>query len=150
MSLTSYLRNSWLREHETSRQEISNLLAISDRDIQQSQVPGLGAEWRFDIAYNAALQASTAALAAAGYRAERANKHMRVIECLEFTIGLDKADVRFLDTCRRKRHIAVYQQVGAISEEEASELIEFAIRLRAVVEEWLQRVYPDLLGDRPG
>ncbi len=66
MSLKQWLANAWLREHQTSADEIGRLLAIVDRDIQQSQVAGLGPEWRFDIAYNAILQAATAALAAAG------------------------------------------------------------------------------------
>ena len=57
---------------------------------------------------------------------------MRVIECLDFTIGLDKVKVRYLDTCRRKRHTAVYEQVDAISDKEADELIEFAKELRAL------------------
>jgi hypothetical protein len=87
MSLKLYLDNSWIRGHETSRQEIAELLAIADRDIQQSQTPGLGPEWRFGIAYNAALQLATAALAAAGYQAERQNKHQRTVECLTFTVG---------------------------------------------------------------
>ena len=56
MSLQTYLANSWIRRHATSREEIANLLAIADRDIAQSQTPGLGPEWRFDIAYNAAQQ----------------------------------------------------------------------------------------------
>ena len=80
MSLESYSRNRWIRKHRTTPREIADLLAVADRDIEQSQIPGLGSEWRFDIAYNSALQSATAALAAAGYRAERANKHLRVIE----------------------------------------------------------------------
>ena len=66
MSLTLYSRNRWIRSHRSSRDEIARLLAIADRDIQQSQTPGLGPEWRFDIAYNAALQLATAALASVG------------------------------------------------------------------------------------
>lgn len=119
MSLKRYLADKWIREHETSPQEIENLFAIADRDIAQSQTPGLGPEWRFDIAYNAIVQSATAALAAAGFRPERANKHMRVLECLEFTIQLDKEKVLFLDRCRRKRNTAVYEQVGVISDQEA-------------------------------
>ncbi len=107
MSLTLYLTNKWIREHETSKAEVSGLLAIADRDIEQSQTPGLGPEWRFDIAYNAVVQLATAALAVSGYRAERANKHMRVLACLEFTLGLDKTQVAFFDRCRKKRNIAV-------------------------------------------
>jgi hypothetical protein len=71
VTLQRYVQNSWLQRHETSPQEIAELLAIADRDIGQSQTPGLSPEWRLSIAYNAALQLATAALAAAGYRAER-------------------------------------------------------------------------------
>jgi hypothetical protein len=46
-------------------------LAISDRDLSACQVKQLPADWRCTIAYNAALRAATAALAAAGYRLSR-------------------------------------------------------------------------------
>ena len=145
MSLKRYLDNRWIREHETSADEISNLLAIADRDIAQSQTPGLGPEWRFDIAFNAALQLAVASLAAAGYRAERENKHLRTIECLAFTVGLDREEVDLLDRCRRKRHIAVYDRVGAISDQEAGEMIDLATRLRKVVQDWLRWEHRQLL-----
>ncbi len=145
MSLDKYLNNRWIRPHETSAREIANLLAIADRDIQQSRTPGLGAEWRFDIAYNSALQSATAALAASGYRSERQNKHMRTIECLAFTVAPDSTDVDMLDRCRRKRHTAVYEQVGAISDQEAQEMLDLARRLRSHVESWLQRTHPRLM-----
>src|ERR1035437_8157901 len=73
MSLQSWLQNSWLVQHTTSPEEIKNLLAISDRDLLACQVKQLPADWRCTTAYNAALQAATAALAAAGYRAARDN-----------------------------------------------------------------------------
>jgi hypothetical protein len=50
-------------------------------------VPHLSPDWRLNIAYNAALQAATAALAAAGYRASREAHHCRAIQSLAFTIG---------------------------------------------------------------
>ncbi len=107
MSLTLYLRNGWIRAHETSSQEITDPLAVVDRDIAQSQVHGLGPEWRFDIAYNAALQSATASLAASGFRAERQNKHERTLECLAFTVGIERKEVELPDRFRRKRHVAV-------------------------------------------
>src|ERR1022692_4706475 len=73
MSLQSWLQNSWLVQHTTSPEEIKNLLAISDRDLSACQVKQLPADGRCTIAYNAALQAATAALAAAGYRGARDN-----------------------------------------------------------------------------
>lgn len=145
MTLQRYLENSWLRRHESSPREIADLLAIADRDIAQSQTPGLGAEWRLSIAYNAALQLATAALAAAGYRAERQNKHQRTIECLAFTVGLARREVDVLDLYRRKRHSHVYDQVGAISEREADEIIAFAKFLKHRVSSWLKDNHPELL-----
>jgi hypothetical protein len=120
-------------------------MAIVDRDIEQCQVHGLGPEWRFDIAYNAVLQLATAALAVAGYRAERQNKHMRTLECLEFTARLDPETVALLDRCRRKRHVAVYDQVGAISDLEAGEMIATAVRLREMVLSWIRETRPEYL-----
>ena len=141
MSLEVYLSNIWIRKHESSVAEIANLFAIADRDITKSQTPGLGPEWGFDIAYNSALQSATAALAASGYKAERQNKHMRTIECLAFTLGWNDKDIAFFDACRRKRHTAV----GAISDQEASEMIQLATRLRQQVEDWIRREHDDLL-----
>jgi hypothetical protein len=143
--LNLFFRNRWIRKHESSRDEIARLLAIADRDIQQCQIPGLGPEWRFDIAYNAVLQLGTAALAASGYQAERQNKHMRTIECLAFTAAVDETTVSFLDRCRRKRHAAVYDQIGMISDHEADEMIDMAIRLRQLIESWLREKHPELL-----
>lgn len=144
MSLESYSRSRWIRRHDSSSREIADLFALADRDIEQSQVPGLGPEWRFDIAYNSALQSAIAALAAAGFRAERANKHLRVIECLEFTVGLDRTTVRVFDRFRRKRHVAVYDRVGAVSDREAMEMLELAKQLRQRVETWIRSDYPEL------
>lgn len=145
MSLASYSRNRWIRRHETSPREIADLLAIADRDVGQSQIAGLAPEWRFDIAYNAVLQLATAALAAAGYRSERQNKHQRTLECLAFTLRIDRERVLYLDTCRRKRHKAIYERVGAISDAEADELIATAKHLRGEVVEWLREEHPELL-----
>ena len=75
MSLQGWLKNNWLVKHRTSAEEIASLLAIVERDLSNSQVAGLSPDWRPNIAYNAALQAAGAALAAAGFRAAREQHH---------------------------------------------------------------------------
>ena len=52
--LKKLAENSWLVQHTASREEIANLLAISDRDLAACQVKQLPSDWRFAIAYNAA------------------------------------------------------------------------------------------------
>jgi uncharacterized protein (UPF0332 family) len=145
MSLQIYLQNNWIAIHQTSRSEIANFLKIADRDFVESQVSGLGPEWRFDIAYNAALQLASAALAAEGFQPERQNKHQRTIECFAFTVKLKTSDVDFLNSCRRKRNTSVYDKIGEISHKEASEMLAFAQRLRTIVGQWLQRQHPELM-----
>jgi hypothetical protein len=90
------------------------------------------------------LQLATAALAASGYRAERQNKHQRTIECLAFTLKLTPEAVIFLDACWRKRHVAVYDQIGAVSEKEAADILAAAQSLRRTTKEWLKRTHSTL------
>ena len=145
MSLQSWLQNSWLVRHTTSPEEITNLLAISDRDLLACQVNQLPVDWRCTIAYNAALQAATAALAAAGYRATRDNHHYRVIQSLEFTTAPGRKFVDTLDGFRKKRNVSSYDVAGAVSDKEADEMFLLATRLRADVEKWIRATPPELL-----
>ncbi|MGA2609525.1 MAG: hypothetical protein ABSH01_18960 [Terriglobia bacterium] len=89
MSLADWQKFGWLKAHKTNRNEIAELMAVVDRDLAASKTPGLHNDWSFNIAYNAALQLATAALAASGYQAERANRHYRVIDSLSLTLGTD-------------------------------------------------------------
>lgn len=66
MSLRDWLENEWLTERRAGAGEIRDLLKAVERDLADAKIPALSADWRLNIAYNAALQASTAALAAAG------------------------------------------------------------------------------------
>jgi len=56
MSLQKWLEYGWLRPHQSSRKEISDLLRIIDRDLQDA-AGDISADWRFGIAYNAAPEA---------------------------------------------------------------------------------------------
>jgi hypothetical protein len=82
MSFADWVKNGWLDTHGSSREEIGNLLSIVERDLKDSQSKDVSNDWRFAIAYNAALQAAAAALAGAGYHASRDSHHYRVIQSL--------------------------------------------------------------------
>ncbi len=145
MSLQNWLQNSWLAQHTTSAEEIGNLLAISDRDLAACQVKGLPADWRSAIAYNAGLQAATAALAASGYRASRDNHHYRVIQSLEFTTAPGAKFIALFDSFRKKRNVSSYDLAGAVSDQEAQEMLKLATQLRTRVETWIKSTHPELL-----
>ena len=144
MSLRDWHQNSWLVEHLTSRQEISDLLLIADRDLKDCLSTGLSPEWKLNIAYNAALQLSTAALSACGYRATRDSHHYRVIQSLAHTIKADKPLIAQLDKFRKKRNISEYEKIGMVSDQEADEMIALAGKLQQQVQKWIANNYPEL------
>lgn len=144
-SLGDWLRNSWLVEHKSSPEEIAGLFAIVERDLTNAKVAGLSEDWRFNIAYNAALQAATAALAASGFRAAREQHHYRTIQSLALTIAWPGRKVDRLDRFRKKRNITGYETAGVISEGEAREMQELATALRGDVLAWLGKQHPRLL-----
>ena len=145
MSLRDWLKNGWLTEHESSAEEIGALLALVDRDLRDCRTPGLGTDWRFNIAYNSALQAASAALAAAGFRAAREAHHYRVIQSLALTLKADVALVRRFDAFRKKRNLSSYEMGGGISDLEVEEMIALASDLRHRVERWIRSNHPELL-----
>jgi len=134
-----------LVEHRTSPQEIANLFAVADRDLKASSVRGLDNDWRLAIAYNAALQCGTIALAACGYRPGRDSHHHRVVQSLALTISAKPELIAQLDAFRKKRNVGDYEQAGLITEREAGEMVALARQLRKQVEDWLRTNHPALL-----
>ena len=145
MSLENWLKNGWLVKHSPTRQEIADLLAIVERDLNTARIEGQDTYWMFAMAYNAALQAASAALAASGYQAARDSHHHRVIESLALTIQAEPELVRIFDTFRKKRNIGTYHHVGSVSENEAAEMLTLATNLQESVVQWLRANHSNLL-----
>ena len=145
MSLSDWLRHGWLVEHEPSAGEIRDLFAVIDRDLVDCEVEGLSPDWKLGIAYNAALQASTAALAASGYRASREAHHYRVIQSLAFTVRAPASVIARMDLFRKKRNLGGYERAGAASFQEAKEMIVLAREISESVRRWLANEHPELL-----
>lgn len=120
-------------------------MAIVDRDLKDCRSEGLSADRRFNIAYNAILQAATAALAAAGYRASRDSHHYRILQSLQLTVGASGEALRYLDALRKKRNLTGYERIGAVSDREVEEIVETAEAMRQQVEKWIKTTYPELL-----
>lgn len=146
MTLRQWEDNGWLRKHTTSAEEIGNLLEIVERDIKDAVEESISADWRFGIAYNAALKLCTVLLFAEGYRTEKTLAHYRTLQALPLVLGDDrKTDAEYLDTCRAKRNTIEYDFVGGATDADADELIEFVKELEAVVLSWMNEQHPELL-----
>jgi len=145
MTLQKWLEYGWLRSHKSSQKEISDLYQIIDRDLQDA-AGNISADWRFGIAYNAALKLCTILLYAEGFRPEKTLQHYRAIQALPLILGSHREiDAKYLDTCRNKRNITEYDYVGGVTEEDVEELIAFVNELREEVIQWLKKQHPDFL-----
>ena len=144
MSLKQWADNGWLRPHKTSLKEVAGLLAIVERDLADAE-RDISADWRFGIAYNAALKLCTILLHVSGYRPEKTLQHYRTIAALPLVLGNErKDDADYLETCRTKRNTAEYEMAGVATSEDASELAAFAKTLREDVLEWLKTNHPEV------
>jgi hypothetical protein len=146
MSLKDWENNGWLRPHRTSCQEIGDLLAIVRRDLADACTREISADWRFGIAYNAALKLCTILLYTAGYRPAQNLAHYRTLQALPLILGNDRsADANYLETCRSKRNKVEYDYAGGATNADADELVEFAGQLEKDVMTWLKTHHSSFL-----
>ena len=145
MSLESWLDNAWVEEHKTSKQEITNLLNIVDRDLQDVK-QNISSDSKFGLAYNAAFTLCTILLYAEGYKATRAQHHYRTIQSLPHILGASKnSDAEYLNTCRSKRNTLDYDYAGGVTARDANELIDFVKSFKQEVIAWLHQNHPEYL-----
>jgi len=146
MSLQQWANNGWLKVHQTSPKEIQDLLKIVERDLADAVVGDISADWRFGIAYNAALKLCTILMYVSGYRPEKALQHYRTLQALPLILGANRrADADYLDACRIKRNTVEYDYAGGATQKDADELIAFTRELRVDVRTWLQENHIELL-----
>ena len=139
VSLADWLANHWIVSHQATLEEITDLFALVDRDLDDAAISRLSPDWRLGISYNAALQLATLALAAEGYRPGRERAHERAILSLRDTAGVAPKTVDLLDAVRRKRNQINYERAGTTSAAEAEEFHQLVTTLRRDVVLWLRK-----------
>lgn len=150
MSFAEWQKNGWIRPHQPSRQEVAGLVAVIDRDLATSADPNLDDDWRFAIAYNAALQCAALALKAAGFEVPKGGgAHHHTIESLRLTIGDDGSITDPLQAFRGKRAGGIYETTGIASEADVIELLTLAKGLKSRVLVWVAKQRPELLAPEP-
>lgn len=103
-------------------------------------------DWRFGIAYNAALRLCTILLHSSGYRATGTGHHYHTIKALSVLLGEERrSDAEYLDACRKKRNISEYDYSGSTTDDDVAELVSFVETLKNDVIDWLKENHPGLL-----
>ncbi len=140
MNLSDLLKEDKIRKIEPDAKQAEDCLKASERDIKVAK--GLindDLDWAFTVAYNASLQAIRALMFSEGFCASGEGHHKTVIQYATVKFGHSlEGQIELFDHLRKKRHEAVYFNVGLISEFEARKAIEFAELLHKQVKEKLK------------
>lgn len=135
-----------LRSHKTTKEEIQDLLDVSQRDLSDAAVTGLSTDRRFLIAYEAALTLATIPLYCTGYETYGRGHHWLTFRTLPDVMGSEFTELAdYFDVCRTKRNIGTYDRGGQISETEVEELLDEVRKFKELVEEWLHQHHSDFL-----
>lgn len=120
-----------LIEERADAAAIAELEKVADREILDADSVR-SCEGRLGHSHNAILAIASAVLAVAGYRIRKGSPslHWRLIESLEFTLGLRGTEIKELQDYRRKRRLSIYEQSGVVTETEAAGALSAARRLR--------------------
>lgn len=139
MTLQSWLNSGWLKEHETSTEEIQALLEKVERDINEASKKEITADWRLAIAYNACLGSATIALRASGFRIPGGGgQHYRTIQSLKYTINPEPEIILTLEAIGKKRAIVSYDSAGSVTDAEVKESILLARDIYKLLKQWLK------------
>ena len=145
-NLKELLAQGRLKQHKAAAQEIGKLFAVIERDIKDAKVENVSLDRRFTIAYNAALQAGRALLAAEGYRTSGQAHHATVFQALRSLLDQEHHHLLdYMDDCRSKRNLAEYMGTEIASEQETEELIEEAQSFAGFARSLIRKNYPHLL-----
>ena len=110
------------------------------RNIGDARLPGLSADNKFGLAYEAAILLAKMAIGCAGYRVKGSGAHYTTFAALELAIGPTAARAgSYFDRCRRKRNELSYDRAGIVTETEAEELLREVRRFQRMVGAWIRR-----------
>ena len=124
MPYDELLRTRRIRKETISKTEVSRALARAARDLRTARhVMAEDWDWGFAIAYDAVHQVSRAYMFAEGYRPASKESHKNVFAFMREAMGEEFAElIGYFDRIRTKRHRAIYDVAGLITETEAKNL----------------------------
>jgi len=125
MKYDELLKAGRIRRERISQAEILRSMELAERDLRTARkMMDEERDWGFAVGYNAVLQASRAYIFSQGFRPASAESHKNTLAFMEAALAKEHRQlVTYFDRIRKKRHQAVYDQAGLISENEAVDLL---------------------------
>ncbi len=141
MEYDELLKSRRIRKEKVSRIEVERALERAERDLQTArELIEHDRDWSFAVAYDAVLQASRAYMFAQGFRPASSESHKNTFAFMRLAMGKDYEELMtYFDRMRNKRHQAIYEIAGLITETEARNILEKAESFVAIIREELKK-----------
>lgn len=142
MNYSKLLDKGLIHVYRGSKAQAEKHLQLAQRDIKTSRkIMAEDWDWAFSIAYNAILQAGRALMFYKGYRPTSGEgAHAVVVQFAEITLGENfENEVKIFNKMRKKRHEVMYDVAGIISQSEAKQALEFAIKFVQIVRDYIKK-----------
>lgn len=141
MSIEDLVGEGSIHPFEARPEEVDKLMGIARRDLTTAlRMMDESLDWSYTIAYNAVLQACRGYMFHLGYRPASAEAHRATLRFMRLIVDEPaKGLIDYFDRVRRKRHRALYDEAGLVSEKEARELLDKAGEFVPMVEERIRR-----------
>ena len=128
ISIESLIEAGSIHPFKATPQEIQKALNLARRDINEAEkIQASSLDWCFTIAYNCVLQACRAYMFQLGYRSASSESHKTTFQFMKIVASEEmKQSIDYFDRVRIKRHRALYDEPGLVSEKEAQKLLDKA------------------------
>ncbi len=125
MTIDDLLAGRRIYRESVSKEDVAAALERAERDLDTAErMLDIDNDWAFSISYNAVLQASRAVMFAQGYRPASHESHKNTFAFMLATVEeTQKPLISFFDRMRVRRHQAIYEAAGAVTETEARTLL---------------------------
>jgi hypothetical protein len=130
-ALDNLVKINQLKTEPADANEFAGMLRAGGIKLKDALIDGLSEDSQFSLAYGAAHAFSLAALRWHGYRSD---SRYLVFQCLQHTLGLDKAKWRVLDKCHNARNLAEYEGHMDVNPQLLKELISITAEIQALVQ----------------
>jgi hypothetical protein len=127
-----------------NKAELDSLRSIVTRSLKDVTAPGLSADARFVMAYDAARTLSLIVIRAEGYRPRAVGGHYNTFLALESADPAFAALSAYFDGCRMKRNDCEYDFAGGVTETDADGLLKAARQFAIDAETWVKSRHPHL------
>ena len=126
-----------------SKAELDNLRSIVNRSLKDVATPGLSADARFIMAYDAARTLSLIIVRASGYRPRAVGGHYNTFLALEAADRAFATLSAYFDGCRMKRNDCEYDFAGGVTDTEADALLKAVQQFARDAEAWVKARHPN-------